>query len=441
MKFVVIGGNAAGMSAASRVRRKDPSWEVVVLEQSKEVSYGACGLPYYVAGLNDELDLLRIRSVAAFEEAGIQVKTGCCVRRVNYTEKTVYYTDAAGNVRGESYDKLLIATGSVPRVLQLPGHGKAGIYRLKTLEQGQWLRQALEKKPEHVVIVGGGYIGLELAEACVLQKAANIRLIEATGQLLGTFDPEFGQAVREELERSGIQVHTGEKITAFEGGNRVERVVTDQGSYPADLVILAMGIRPNTAFLGEEIQKLPNGALVTGPAMETSIADVYAAGDCATVWHRLLNRPVYIALGTNANKQGRLAGDSVLGKPVEFKRALGTSMLRCLGLELAKTGLGQKECEENGIAYKTKTVQARSHARYYPDPTPLTIKLCYGAQDNVLLGAQILGAKEAAWRIDPFACAIDRGMTTQELGFLDLGYAPPFASVWDAVAIASNASK
>lgn len=441
MKFVVIGGNAAGMSAASRVRRRDPESQVVVFEQTQEVSYGACGLPYYVAGLNDDIDLIRIRSVETFESLGIVMNMGCRVWKVDDQQKLVYYTDPHGNVGQESYDKLLIATGASPRIPPIPGIHKGGIYPLKTLEQAQWLKDAIAKGPKNVVIVGGGYIGLELAEACLLQKVPNIRIIEAMDRLLNVFDPEFGQAVQEELERHGVQIHTGEKVVSFEGGHDVERIVTDHGEYDADLVILSIGIVPNTGFLGEQYQKLPNGALITDPAMQTSVADVYAAGDCATVWHKLLDKPMMIALGTNANKQGRLAGDSVLGKPVHFQRALGTSMLRCMGLELGKTGLGEEECRKNGIACKTSTVQSRSHARYYPNPQTLTIKLCYRAEDHVLLGAQIMGAQEAALRIDVFACAIDQGMTTQELGFLDLGYAPPFASVWDAIAIAANASK
>lgn len=441
MKLVVIGGNAAGMSAASRVRRKDPGWEVVVLEQTHEVSYGACGLPYYVAGLNDDIDLIRIRSVGEFEEKGIVMKTGCAAQRVDYEKKVVFYLDENGQEQTECYDKLLVSTGANPRVPPIPGIDKKGIFPLKTLEHAQWMKKAIENKPQNVVIIGGGYIGLELAEACLLQKVPNVRLIEAMDRLLNVFDPEFGHAVQAELERHGVKVHTGERVMAFEGGEAVQRIVTDKGSYEADLVILSIGVQPNTAFLGDQIQKLRNGAIITTPAMETSVPDVYAAGDCATVWHKLLDKPVMISLGTNANKQGRLAGDSILGKPVCFKRALGTSMLRCMGLEFAKTGLCQGECEANGIPYKTTTVQTRSHARYYPDPQTLTVKLCYRPEDHVLLGAQIMGAKEAAWRIDTFACAIDRGMTTEELGFLDLGYAPPFASVWDAVAVASNASK
>ncbi len=441
MKLVVIGGNAAGMSAASRLKRRAPEWEVVVLEQSREVSYGACGLPYYVAGLNDDIDLIRIRKAADFEKSGIDIRLECRAERVDAGEKTVIYRDASGEEHMERYDKLLIATGASPKIPPIPGIGKKGIYPLKTPEQAEALKQALRKKPRNVVIVGGGYIGLELAEACLMQKAAHIRVVEAMDRLLNVFDPEFGEAVGQELERHGVCLNTGEKVLAFEGGDAVRRIVTDKGSYAADLVILSIGVSPNTRFLGDLVEKLPNGAIVTDPAMKTSVPDIYAAGDCATVWHRLLDRPAYLALGTNANKQGRLAGDSILGKPVSLRRALGTSMLRCMELELAKTGLGEADCIANHIPYKTTTVQARSHARYYPDPKLLTIKLCYSPEDHVLLGAQIMGQKEAAWRIDALACAVDRGMTTQELGFLDLGYAPPFASVWDAVAIAANASK
>ena len=175
--------------------------------------------------------------------------------------------------------------------------------------------------------------------------------------------------------------------------------------------------------------------------MRTSKPDVYAVGDCATVYHRLTKKPAFIALGTNANKQGRLAGDSILGKEVCFDRALGTSMLRCMGMEFAKTGFSEKEAKNLGLNYRTRTVQARSHARYYPEPYTITIKLVYDADSKVILGAQIMGEKEAAWRIDVFACAIDRGMTTEELGYLDLGYAPMFAGVWDAIQIAANAAK
>ena len=203
---------------------------------------------------------------------------------------------------------------------------------------------------------------------------------------------------------------------------------------------MAIGVRPNTDFISG-IDKLKNGAIITDDQMCTSLQGVYAAGDCATVKHRLTGKSVYIPLGTNANKQGRLAGDSLLGKKVSLARALGTSMIRCLDLELAKTGLTRRQALDEGIDADSVTVEAKSHARYYPDSVPIRISLCFRKADQVLLGAQLAGAKETALRIDVLACAIDRGMTANELGFLDLGYAPPFSAVWDAVQIAANAIK
>lgn len=441
MKLVVIGGNPAGMSAASRVKRRAPQAEIVVLEATQEVSYGACGLPYYIAGLNDDINKIRIRSVAKFEENGICVKLGTTATGVDFEKKIVNCETAEGAVMTESYDKLMIATGSSPKVPPIPGIHQEGIMTLKTLQDAEAIKQTILKQPEHVVIVGGGYIGLELAEACLLQKVKSVRMVEALDRLLNVFDPEFSECVENELTSHNVHVHTGERVMSFEGSGRVEKIITDQGEYPADLVLLSIGISPNTRFLGDAIEKLPNGAIITDEAMRTSVPDVFAAGDCATVWNKLLEKPSFIALGTNANKQGRLAGDSILGKPISFKRALGTSMLRCMNMEFAKTGLGENECIANNIPYKTKTVQTGSHARYYPDPAVLTVKLVYTPETHKLLGAQIMGRKEAAIRIDTFAIAIDQGMTTEELGFVDLGYAPPFASVWDAVQVAANASK
>lgn len=441
MRVLILGGNPAGMSAASRIIRKSPETEVVVLEKSHEVSYGACGLPYYVAGLNDELDLIRIRKADEFEKSGIRVHLGCEAVGIDYEKKMVTALDQKEGEKTFVYDRLIIATGASPKVPDIPGIHMDGIFCLKTLQDAERLKARLAETKGNVVIVGGGYIGMELAEACLIQKVKSVRIIEAAEQILNVFDAEFADAVCSELKKHGVSVQIGEFVKAFEGTDgTVKRIVTDRGSYEADMVILSIGVTPNTGFV-KEVEKLPNGAIVTDTQMKTSKKDVFAAGDCATVYHKVTGKPAYIALGTNANKQGRLAGDSVLGKPVCFDRALGTSMLRCMGLELAKTGLSEKEAAASGIEYKVKTIQARSHARYYPDPYSLTVKLIYGSKDHVILGAQIMGEKEAAWRIDVFACAIDRGMTTEELGYLDLGYAPMFAGVWDAVQIAANAAK
>lgn len=440
MRVLVLGGNPAGMSAAARIKRKAPDTEVVVLEKTQEVSYGACGLPYYVAGLNDDLDLIRIRKVSEFEKSGVNVHLGTEATGIDFNNKIVKANNN-GNELEFNYDKLLIATGSSPKVPPIKGIDSKNIFCLKTLEDAENIKRELSLGDKKVVIVGGGYIGIEIAEACVLQKAKSITLVEAQDRVLNVFDDEFSNAFKEELIRNNVDVKTGELVKEFINDNdKVSGVITDKNQYEADLVILAIGVTPNTSFI-EGIDKLKNGAIIVNEKMETSIPDVYAAGDCATVYHQILKKPAYIALGTNANKQGRVAGDVIMGKNAKFDRALGTSMLRFMNLEAGKTGIGENEAKENGFDYKVVSIENRSHARYYPDAVMINVKLIYDANTKVILGAEVMGPKEAAWRIDVLAVAIDQKMTTEELGYVDLGYAPMFAPVWDAIHIAANAAK
>ena len=440
MKIVIIGANAAGMSAASRIKRKETASEVVVLEKTHEVSYGACGLPFYIAGLNDDIDLVRIRSVADFEKNGIVMRTGHTAERIDFEQKTVFGTTDAGKAFSARYDRLLIASGARARKLSVPGAEKGNIFTLKTPRDAERIRTAIEHKRANVVIIGGGAIGLELAEACLLREVKSLRVIESAGQLLPGFDEEFARAAKDELEKRSASVHLQERVTAFSGGDAVSCVTTDKGSYDADIVIVSIGAVPDTEF-AEGLRKLPNGAIETDESMQTSEKDVFAAGDCASVWHMLLQKPVYLPLGTYANKLGRLAGDALLGKPVAYNRALGTVMLRVIGMEFAKTGLTETEAKSAGIDAKSVSVRAHSHPHYYPNSCDIEIKLCFRAADRVLLGAQLMGERDTAMRIDPIAVAIDRGMTTDELGFVDFGYAPPFAGSWDAIAVAANAAK
>ncbi len=439
MRILILGGDAAGMSAASRLVRKSSGNEVVVFEQSGEVSYGACGLPYYVGGVNDELDRMRIRKAEEFRAQGIDLRLFHEATAVDFSQKAVAVRHD-GQTTYECYDKLLIGVGASPVRPPLPGMDLPFVYTLRTLQDGESLRNALDR-PDcmRVAIVGGGYIGVELAEACLL-RGKKTMLFEALPRLLNGFDADFGQAAKEELEQNGALVCVGEALAGIGGQDGKRTVRTDRGEYPVDVVVVVVGVRPNTRFLGDaQIERLKNGAIVTNERMETSVPDVYAAGDCAAVWHRVLNRPAYIPLGTNANKQGRFAADGMLGRDGGFGGALGTAMLRCVTLELAKTGIAKREALEAGFDADDVTVQTLSHAPYYPAPVPVTIRVCFERGTKRVLGAQIMGKGESAWRIDVFACAVDRGMTAGELGRLDLGYAPPFAAVWDAVQIAANA--
>lgn len=444
MKVVVVGGNAAGMSAASRLmRRSEGSIEVYVFEKTEEVSYGACGLPYYISGENENIDLMRIRRPEDFLSVGINLFLNHEATDSCFTDKTVTFTNRkTGETRVEAYDKLIISSGSSPILPPFKGVNLKNVFVLKTLDDGEAIKTAMKSPSvKKVAIVGGGYIGLELAEACVAQNK-EVYLFEALPQLLNGFDPEFSDMAKQELLANGVHVFTNTRVESLEGSDAVNSIHTSLDSYQVDLVIVSVGVRPNTQFCRhEELEMLPNGAIVVDTNMRTSLNDVFSAGDCATSFHKILKKPVYIPLGTNANKQGRFVADVILGKTVDLNNVLGTAMLRCLDLELAKTGITETEAKANGIDVKTVLVKANSHARYYPDPAQLTIKLCYDPETMVLLGAQLAGRKECAVRVNIYAVAIDQEMTTTALGRTDMGYAPPFSNVWDAVQQAANVAK
>lgn len=442
MTCLIIGGNAAGMSAAARLKRKQPDMQVMVLERTDEVSYGACGMPYYIAGFNEVLDRMRIRKPQAFQEQGIELYRNALATKIDLEKQCVVWMDQMGKQNEQHYDQLVLAMGASPIVPPIENVTLENVFTLKTLYDAERIKACLvDETIRTVAIVGGGYIGLELAEAC-LHRGKTLHIFESLPNLLNTFDPEFGEAAAATLQAAGAQVHLNQRVSALVGEKRVIGLMANQVQYQVDAVILAVGVRPNTELASEvAFAKLKNGALVVDAHMHTTVPGVYAAGDCGTVIHKLTGKPAYLPLGTNANRQGRYAADVILGRDTEGYRALGTSMLRCMKLELARTGLREQEALEAGYDAHSITVQANSHARYYPNPVSLTLKLCYERTTKRLLGGQIMGTGEAAWRIDILACAIDCGMTAAQLGRLDLGYAPPFSSVWDAVQIAANAIK
>lgn len=445
MKVVIIGGNGAGMSAASRIKRKFPETDVTVFEKTSEVSYGACGLPYYISGENPDVDLVRIRKAEKFIESGVDLRLRCAVERIDLAGKTVDVLDQASGAHSTAgYDKLVIASGAGPIVPPVPGIALPNIFTLKSIEDAERIRARLSQSDvRRVAVIGGGYIGLEVAESCIRLGKETIHVFEAAPYCLTSFDPEFGAAAKAELERNGVQVHVGEAVSEAYGDGALQGVKTTLGGqYDLDMAIVAIGVRPNTGFLlPGQLDQLKNGAIVVDTAMRTSVPDVYAAGDCCTVTHRITGAQTYIPLATNANKQGRLVGDSVMGLPVDLRRALGTSMLRCAGLEFARTGLNEREAAAAGIPVKSATISAKTHARYYPGSAPITIKLICHRDTDVVLGAQLMGEAETAWRVDVFACAIDRGMTAGELAYLDLAYCPIFSTVWDPILTAANVVK
>ncbi|ADL04410.1 CoA-disulfide reductase [Lacrimispora saccharolytica] len=444
MKIIIIGGVAAGMSAASKIRRMDPNMEVTVYEKGGFLSYGACGLPYYVGDYNDDYRKMIARSRETFTKMGIKTFLRHQVLSVDADRKEVLVRNLEnGQEWKDRYDKLMIATGASSVVPPFPGRELLGVHVLKSMEDGIFLKE-YAKMPEiqNVVIVGGGYIGVECAEA-FLSLGKKVRILEAAPRILTPFDEEITALAQEELVRCGIELNLGEKVEGFYGdGLYVKRVKTDRGTYEADLVIVAVGVRPCTEFLKDTgISMAKNGALIVDREMKTSLPDVYAAGDCILVHHEVLEEDSFLALGTVANKCGRIAGTNLAGGHEQFLGALGSAAIKVCGLELGRTGMGEGDAKRLQKDYKTLIVQANDHPAYYPDPTPITIKLIYEKGTKRLLGAQTCGQKGAVLRADVFAVAIHCRMTTAELGMTDLIYAPPFSGVWDAIQIACNAAK
>lgn len=443
MKVVVIGGVAAGMSAASKIKRVDSSAEIVVYEKGPFVSYGACGLPYYVSGINDDYTKMIARTKEEFEKTGMKINLKHEVVKVEPESKQILVKDLENDsLFIDSYDKLMIATGTVPVVPPIKGKDLKGVYVLKTLEDGMILKKAVET-PEikNVAIVGGGYIGIELAET-LLHAGKNVRVVELAPRILQPFDSELTEMATNIMMEAGVKFNLNEKVEELVGTDKVTGVKTDKGSYEADLVILAIGVRPATNFLKDSgIALAKNGAVVIDREMRTNIADIYSAGDCAEVYNKVKEENSFIPLGTTANKCGRLAGENITGKHNKYVGTLGSSAIKILDYELGRTGVSESEAKALAINYKTVFIKAYDHPGYYPEPTPIWIKLVYEERTNRILGAQAMGKKGAVLRVDMFAIAIHNNMTTMDLGMTDLCYAPPFAGVWDAVHIACNAAK
>lgn len=443
MKLIVIGGVAAGMSAASKLKRINQDAEVVVYEKGNVLSYGACGLPYFVSGENDDLEKLIARPKEHFEDMGIEVHLRHEVIKVITEKKQVMVRELGNNkVFYESYDKLMISTGSMSIIPPLPGVDLENIHVLKTLEDGIRLKELVNQPQiKNVVIVGAGYIGVEVAEG-IRGLGKNVKVIELGDRSLRTFDKEITDIAEIELRNQGVELHFGEKVEGFIGSNKVEAVQTDKNTYETDLVLLSIGTKPATKFLEDSgIHLAKNGAVIVDREMRTNVENVYSAGDCAEVYNRITEENTFIPLGTNANKCGRIAGANIAGNHIKYVGTLGSAAIKVFDLEMARTGLSEIEAQNLAIDYATVFVKATNHPGYYPNQTPIWIKLIYEKRTRRILGAQAVGPQGVVLRIDVFAVAIHNNMTTDQLGMTDLCYAPPFAGVWDAIHIASNAAK
>ena len=443
MKLVVIGGVAAGMSAASKLKRAHSNAEIAVYERGNYLSYGACGLPYFISGENDDYNKMLMRSKEQFEQAGIKVQIAHEVVKVDPKKKQVMVKClTTGSLFLDGYDKLIISTGASPIVPPFEGVGLKQIHVLKTIEDGIKIKEICERHDvQNIVVVGAGYIGVEVVEAMV-HRGKHVRLVELAPRILTSFDPEITDITENHLREKGVHLNLSEKVVKFVGDEAVTGVVTDQGRYPADLVILSIGVKPNTSFLKDTgINLADNGAIVIDREMKTNVADIYAAGDCAEVYHQVTEENSFLPLGTNANKCGRILGENLAGGKKKYIGTLGSAGIKVCDMELGRSGLSEPEAIKAGFEVTTVFVETMDTPPYYPGSQPIWIKLICEKQTKRILGAQTLGFKGAVLRVDIFAVAIHNKMTAPELGMTDLVYAPPFAGVWDAVHIASNAVK
>jgi NADPH-dependent 2,4-dienoyl-CoA reductase/sulfur reductase-like enzyme len=346
----------------------------------------------------------------------------------------------SGKERWEPFDQLLIATGASPSCPNVPGSDAQGIFGINTLQSGIRVRRALdEQQPRRAVIVGGGYIGLEMAEA-FLMRGLEVAVIERAPQVMTTMDPDMGALVSEALREQGATLYLEESLQGFDvDGERVHAVVTDKRTLPTDLVILGMGVRPNSDLAAAaDITLGHRGAIRVNARMQTEVEGVWAAGDCAESFHLISRKPVHIALGTVANKHGRVAGTNIAGGKAEFGGVVGTAVTKICAVEVARTGLQEREIEELGWDFITETTKSVTRAGYYPGGGPITIKLLAEKETGKLLGGQIVGCEGAAKRIDIVATALHAGFTAEQVSELDLSYAPPYSPVWDPVLMAAR---
>ncbi len=443
-RLVVIGGDAAGMSAASQARKRRGPDElaIVAFERGRHTSYSACGIPYWIGGTVDDLADLVSRSPEEHRRNGIDVRTRTEVVGIDLDERTVRARDLeAGREYDEPFDDLVYAAGSVPMRPPVPGIDAPGVYGVQTLDDGAALRAALDGGARRVVIVGGGYIGLEVAEACQV-RGIDVTVVDLAATPIGTFDPDVGRYIADAVRTIGVDLVLSDGVAEIETGDGGRAVAVRTGSgrrLPADVVVLGLGVRPNVALAREAgIPLGPSGGIAVDHRMRTQVEGVWAAGDCVESIHRLSGQRVVVALGTHANKQGRVAGINLGGGYATFPGVIGTAITKLCDLEVARTGLSEREADEAGYKFVTAVVDSTTRAGYFPGAAPIRLKLLAEQRTGRLLGAQIVGREDAAKRIDVLATAIWNEMDVDEILSLDLSYAPPFSPVWDPVLIAAR---
>ncbi|MFN2217915.1 MAG: FAD-dependent oxidoreductase [Anaerolineae bacterium] len=435
--LLIIGGSDAGISAALRAREVDPAMEVTVVVADRFPNYSICGIPFFISGEVPDWHDLAHRTASDIQAKGIRLLLEHTAQAIDPAAKQVTVLDRTGATRELPYDRLIVATGAEPARPQIAGLDLPGVYLLRPMESAFRLHRHVRKRePRSALVIGGGYIGLEMVDAFA-HLGMSVTVVEYMPSLMPTVDPSLGRVIGAEVERHGVEVVTGVGIEQIE---RVGDLLAVRGTggfqARANLVLVAVGVRPVSGLAAAAgAQRGIRGALRVNQQMETGVAGVYAAGDCIETWHRLLERYVYLPLGTTAHKQGRVAGENAAGGHSTFAGSLGTQVVRVFDLAVARTGLLETEAAQAGFDPLTIELETWDHKAYYPGAHRIHLRVTGDRWTGRLLGAQMVGhvSTQVAKRIDVFATALFHGMAVAALSDLDLSYTPPLSSPWDPV--------
>jgi len=439
MKFIVIGGDAAGMSAASRAKRNMPELSVCVYEQTQDVSYSACGMPYNIADAGRQIDDLVVRKASVFrEKQDIDLKLGHRVEKIDISNKAIKGKDSSGNAFSDNYDILLIATGASPIIPNLPGFDLPGIFALKSLEDGRKLKQFLRPEIKKAVILGMGYIALEMAES-FHNRGISVSMIKHRPQLLPWLSSNLANRVQKELKAHDIQLYDGHPVAGIESTNNQLNVISKDLTLNADIVLTAIGVRPNSQIAKDaQIKTGPSDAILVDSKMATTGKDVFAAGDCASVMHNVSKKQTWIPLALYANRGGWTVADNVCRKNKYIPGVVGTAVFKVFGLQVARTGLNMSEAKKAGFDPVEIVIQSRSRAHAHPGAGKIDVSMVGDVSSGRLLGVQMVGEEGVAHRINAPAIALHGKMSVEEFSLADFAYAPPFSPVWDPLLTAAN---
>ena len=439
MKLVIIGAVAAGTSAAAKAKRTNPSAEITLINDQEDISYASCGIPYVISGKVRSFDSLIARRKEKFEEAGIKVLTNTRAEKIDPNKKKVKVVDL--KTKKEfflEYDSLIIATGARAKKLKVKGSELEGIFTLRTLRDGIKIKEYLENCSK-VAVIGAGFIGLEMADA-FRSLGLDVLVVEATDQVLPNFlDKDFAEVVRKEMEEDGIKVLLNSKVDRFLGKEKVEGLVVNGDRIKADMVLVSIGVEPNSEIAKEcGIELGVKNAIRVNERMETNVKGIYACGDCATTKNLITKEEIYFPLGTVANRQGRVAGVNAVGGDASYEGVVKSSVTMIKNTVIGRVGLTFEEALKKGFDAVEKTITTYTKARYYPSSKEIKIKLIADRKTKLVLGAQIIGYEGVKERIDAIAIAIQKKANVEDLAKADTCYMPAVAQVHDAINIVAN---